>query len=243
MNVNPDYGVEDVQAFAKMCDDPSPGSAIHATQPPPSPLPTPAVDQNYENQEQIKVINLANGARFNVVHNGNDFGWWRTWGQAHYVPVPPLGPGDTIEIKQRMCPADADSPTGTSTTEPCSALPAPEVGPVQDGDQHVVMTDQVPGAIIKVYGGDFTKIGEGTGVVVALVRPVAFGETLYVTQSLGGCTSPTTRTVDSAVREPALAGQPCRPGPVPCGPHHLRRRYGRRGRHNLYRQGHGLLPG
>lgn len=208
VNVNPDYGTEDVQAFASLCDDRSPGSVVHPTQPPPSPLPTPAVDQTYENQEQIRVVNLANGARFNVVHEGNDLGWWRTWGGAHFVGLGPLAAGDVIEIKQRMCPGDPESPTGTTTTQPCSALTAPKVGPVQAGDQAVTMVEQVPGAIIRVYGGDQSEIGEGSGPVIALVRPVEHGETLSVTQSLGDCTSSTARRVPVRCVNPPWAYDP-----------------------------------
>ncbi|MGF1599109.1 MAG: hypothetical protein ACFCVK_19675 [Acidimicrobiales bacterium] len=208
VNVDPDYGTEDVQAFASLCDDRSAGSALHPTQPPPSPLGEPAIDTNYENQEQIRVVNLANGARFNIVHNGTDLGWWRTWGGAHFVALGPLGAGDTVEIKQRMCPGDPDSPTGSSTTQPCSALPAPKAGPVQDGDQNIVITEQVPGAVVKIYGGDLVKIGEGTGPVIALVRPVAHNETLYLTQSLGDCTSSTTRTVDGGCVNPRWRADP-----------------------------------
>ncbi len=59
------YGLgQSVRAWASLCDDPSPPSLEHITQPPPSPLPTPAFDPVYEGQEQIRITGLANGARF-----------------------------------------------------------------------------------------------------------------------------------------------------------------------------------
>ena len=208
VNVNPDFGrPEDVQAFASLCDDPSPGSVIHPTQVPPSPLPTPSVDQTYDSQEQIRIVGLVNGARFNLVRNGTDLGWWRTWGGRHLVGLAPLAPGDTLEVKQRLCLSDPDSGTGTTTTEPCSSLPAPKVGPVQDGDEVVTVTEQVPGAVIKVYGG-LVKIGEGTGSLIGLIRPVAHGETLNVTQTLGACTSSTARQVQVGCVDPPVAADP-----------------------------------
>src|SRR5437867_3465493 len=44
VDVTPDYGLgQEVRAWAMMCKDPSPPSVAYDTNPPPNPLPTPAI--------------------------------------------------------------------------------------------------------------------------------------------------------------------------------------------------------
>jgi hypothetical protein len=196
VNVNPDYGLnQKVRAWAQLCKDPSPPSEEHVTIPPPSPLPAPAIDPTYAGAEQIRITSVVNGARFDVTRNAAAAGTYRTWGGAHLVDVsPPVSAGDVFSVTQRMCPGDPSSNPGVTTGQPCSALPAPKVYPVQAGDTQVIITEKVPGSIIQVYRGT-KKVGEGGGVIIPLTVTVADDDVLYVLQILGTCIGATVREV------------------------------------------------
>lgn len=188
VNVTPDYGLgETVRAWAEMCKDPSPPSEAHLSVMPPNPLPAPGIDPAYADSQQIRINNLVNGARFELSRNGTSLGVRRTWGYAHLVGLsPPLVAGDTLKVTQRMCPGTPDSPPGDVVVQPCSALPAPEVAPLEGGAEHATVTVMVPGATIKVYLNG-VKVGEGGGPVVLLSQPVKLGDTVHVLQAVGTC--------------------------------------------------------
>ena len=209
VNVNPDYGLNQrVRAWAELCRDPSPPSREYVTQPPPNPLPTPAIDPAYDDGEQIRITNLVNGARFTIDRGGSLIGPYRTWGYAHLVGLsPPLSAGETIAVTQQMCPSDPASDPGKTDVLPCSALPAPKVAAIQVGDTVVVLTEWVPGAQIKVFGG-MQKIGDGGGAVVALTRPVQEGETIYVYQVLGDCEGSTVTGIQPGCVAPPVGANP-----------------------------------
>lgn len=209
VNVNPDYGLgQSVRAWASLCDDPSPPSLQHITQPPPSPLPTPAFDPVYERQEQIRITSLANGARFKLYRNGVDQGTWRTWGQVHLVGLsPPFSASETLTCTQTLCPGDPPSPEGKTEVEPCSELPAPVIAPVQAGDTSITVLNAVPGARIQVYRNGI-EIGDSSGSVILLSQPVERGDVLYVIQSVGNCVSDTARVVEVRCVAPPVGGDP-----------------------------------
>jgi hypothetical protein len=209
VNVSPDYGAgQSVRAWASLCDDPSPPSLEHVTQPPPSPLPTPAFDPVYEGQEQIRITGLANGARFKLYRDGVDQGSWRTWGQAHLVGLsPPFSAGETLACTQTLCPGDPPSPEGKTEVEPCSQLPAPIIAPVQAGDTSLRVLNAVPGARIQVYRNGI-EIGDSSGSVILLSQPVQHGDVLYVIQSVGNCVSDTARVVEVRCVAPPVGGDP-----------------------------------
>ena len=190
VNVNPDYGAdEEVRAWFEMCEDPSPPSERHQTQDPPSPLPTPTFDPFYQDGEQVTVRSIVNGARVTLARGGTDIGTSRCWGGGLRWGVdPPCTDGESFEATQRMCPGDPPSGSGSSSAQPCSDLPAPEVGPVQYGDDRITLVDFVSDAVINVYAS-FQHIGSGSGPTVLLSRPIAYGETVYVEQVLGACRS------------------------------------------------------
>lgn len=190
VNVTPDYGLgETVRAWAMMCKDPSPPSLAYNTIAPPAPLPAPGIDPAYEGAQQIRINNLVNGARFEVSLNSASLGVRRTWGYAHLVDLPaPLGSGDTLSVVQRMCPGEPPSPPGITVVLPCSALPAPQVAPIQCGDSSVTITQMAAGATVKVYINN-VKAGEGGGPVVTLNAAVKHGDTVHVLQITGKCVS------------------------------------------------------
>jgi hypothetical protein len=190
VDVNPDYGLgQVVRAWASLCQDPSLPSVAYTTIPPPNPLPTPAIDPAYQGTRQIRITNLVNGARFELSLNGSSLGVWRTWGYAHLVGLPaPLSTGDVLSVVQRMCPGNPASNPGGTTVLPCSALPAPQVAPIQCGDTAVTITQMASGATIKVYR-NHVKAGEGGGPVVLLDHAVAHGDVIDVVQVVGTCVS------------------------------------------------------
>jgi hypothetical protein len=188
VNVAPDYSLgQVVRAWFELCGDKSPPSLAHEAGPPPSPLPGPTVETVYDGGQQIRIVNLVNGARFDLLRNGVNQGTWRTWGGAHLVGLSPaLSAGEVLEVVQRMCPGDPEGVGDPTTVEPCSRLPAPKVDPIQVGDQFVRVTDYEPGAILKVYV-NLSKVGEGGGPVVVLLQPVQAGDVVHVEQVLGTC--------------------------------------------------------
>ena len=190
INVTPDYGLgQEVRAWAEMCNDPSPPSIAYNTVAPPLPLPTPAIDPAYEGTQQIRITNLVNGARFEVSLNGASLGIWRTWGYAHLVGLAaPTTAGDVISVVQRMCPGDPPSDPGDTTVLACSALPAPQVAPIQCGDTGVTITQMASGATIKVYR-NHVKAGEGGGPTVLLNHAIEHGDVIDVLQTTGTCVS------------------------------------------------------
>lgn len=209
VNVKPDYSLgQSVRALASLCDDRSPPSLEHVTQPPPSPLPTPAFDPVYEGQEQIRITGLANGARFKLYRQGVDQGTWRTWGHASFVGLSPsFSAGEMLTCSQTLCPGDPPSPEGETEVEPCSELPAPVVAPVQAGDISITVVNAVPGARIQVYRNGI-EIGDSAGSVILLSQPVEHGDVLHVIQSLGNCVSETARVVEVRCVAPPLGSDP-----------------------------------
>ena len=209
VNVNPDYGANQaVRAFASLCNDPSPPSQLHQTQEPPSPLPSALVEEIFDGGSQMTVIGLVNGARFNVLRNGNDLGTWRTWGQRHLVGLSPsVTAGETLSVTQRMCPDAPSSDPVDTTVQPCSSLPAPTVAPIQDGATSVTLLQFVPDAVIKVYV-NLVKRGESGGPVVLLSSPVQHGDTVHVRQIVGHCVGQTAQEVKSLCVAPPVTGNP-----------------------------------
>jgi hypothetical protein len=209
VNVHPDYGAhQDVRAFAELCADPSPPSQLHQTQEPPSPLPSAVVENVYDGGSQITIIGLVNGARFDVIRNGIDLGTWRTWGQRHLVGLnPALAAGETLAVTQRMCPGEPSSTPVDTPVNPCAALPAPTVAPLQDGATSVTLLTFVPDAVIKVYV-NLVKRGEGGGPIVQLASPVKHGDTVHVRQIVGACAGQTAQEVKSLCVAPPVTGDP-----------------------------------
>jgi hypothetical protein len=209
VNVTPDYGLgETVRAWASMCKDPSPPSEAYVTVAPPNPLPAPAIDPVYEGTEQIRITNLVNGARFELSRNGASLGVWRTWGYAHLVGLsPPLTTGELLRVTQRMCPGNPDSPPGDGTVLPCSALPAPQVAPIQGGATTVTIIQMASGATIKVYV-NLVKAGEGGGPVVVLNAPVKHGDVVHVIQVIGTCVSQYAQEIKVQCVAPPVSADP-----------------------------------
>ncbi len=188
VNVAPPYGLgQSVIAFASLCNDPSPPSGVQIAQPPPAPLPVPGFLPVYAGGQQVTVTNVVNGALVTLSRNGIVQFSFPSWGYRHLVSLnPPFSAGETLSATQELCPGQPPSGSGTITVQPCSALPAPGVEPVQAGDTSVILSSFVSDARIKVYVNGAKK-GDGSGPVVQLSQPVAGGDTVDVLQVLGTC--------------------------------------------------------
>ncbi|MCP4380878.1 MAG: hypothetical protein GY798_05560 [Hyphomicrobiales bacterium] len=208
VNVNPDYSLgQVVRAHYQLCDDPSAPSEASTAGPPP-PLPRPDVPDPVESGEKLWIGNIVNGARVTVWRGTTELVTYRCWGYALEIGLsPPFTPGERFEAVQRMCPSDPPSPTGTGTVQPCSALGAPGVAPVQLGDQHIHVTDFHPGAVIEVYVNLVHK-GTGTAPIVGLDDPIAFGDVIHVGQVVGTCVGQTVLELDPVCVAPPVGRDP-----------------------------------
>ena len=188
VNVSPPYGLgQKVRAWFELCKDPSPASIEHITQSPPLPLPMLTFDPIYEGGQQVTVRNVVNGAKVTLYRNGVHVGTWPCWGYALTISgLSPFSNGETFSATQSLCPGDPPSPPGEGVVQPCASLPAPQVAPVQAGDDRITLTQFVPDAIIKVYLNGIL-VGASGGPVVLLSKKVSHGDTLDVVQDLYGC--------------------------------------------------------
>jgi hypothetical protein len=177
-------------------------------QPPPLPLLPPGFGQIYEKSTQIAVTGVVNGGHFSLSRNGGPLGTFLTWGQRHLVGVnPPCTTADTFSAVQRLCPGDPSSPPGKTGVLPCSSLPAPQIGPVQDGDGSIVVTSSATGAVIQVYVNG-QKRGEGGGPVVVLNKPIGHGDVIDVVQNVGSCQGHTAQQVTAMCVAPPEVPDP-----------------------------------
>lgn len=220
INVQPPYDTgQHVRAWAELCNDPSPPSLEQIVQSPPLPLPVPGFDPIYAGGTELVVNTIVDGARFTLSRNGLLVGTFACWGGRCRVGLnPPFQVGETFSATQELCPADGPSGSGTGTVQPCSALPAPQVGAVQDGDTQIVITQFVPGSEIKVFVNN-VKTGDGSGPVVALTAPVPHGATIDVWQILGTCAGSTVQEVISHCVAPPVVGYPAALDLFPVGTH------------------------
>lgn len=209
VNVSPDYGLgQEVRAWFELCGDPSPPSAKEITQQPPSPPPAPVVDPVYEGGTQVTVGNIVNGAKVTLYRGGALQGTWPCWGGSISIGgLSVFGAGETFSATQQMCPGDPPSTHGDGTVQPCSALPAPGVGPIQAGDQRVTLTSFVPDASIRVFRNG-VLVGLGSGPIVNLTQTIRKGDTIIVIQDLRACASQYATQVIVGCIDPPFAGNP-----------------------------------
>jgi hypothetical protein len=220
VNVDPFYGHNaPVRVYAMLCGDPSPASVLHVAQPGASPLSAPGFELPYESGTQLVVTGMAPGARFTLHRNGSPVVVdGRTWGVRHFVGIdPPFAVKESFLATQRLCDHDPPSPPGSVSVAPCSELPAPVPGPLQDGDSTIVLMEFVPDAHIRVWRNS-RLVGEGSGPVVSLNEPVFDGDTVHIAQDLpGGCQSQFVWEMSPKCVDPPYGSDPAGPDLFPVG--------------------------
>jgi dienelactone hydrolase len=220
VNIAPPFATgQRVRAWATLCADPSPPSVEHEVQGAPAPLSAPGFEPIYEGGDVLVVNGVVNGARFTVSRNSAVVGTFACWGGRCQVGLnPPFAAGEAFTATQELCAGDGPSPPGTGVVQPCSALPAPEVWPVQDGDTQVVLTSFVAGSEIRVFVNN-VKVGDGSGPVVALIAPVPHQATIHVWQILGACEGATVQELTARCFTPAAGPDPSSLNLFPVGTH------------------------
>jgi hypothetical protein len=220
VNVSPAFGTgQHVRAWATLCNDPSPPSADQIVQMAPGSLPMPGFEPIYEGGTDLVVNNITDGARFTLSRNAAPVGTFGCWGGSYKLSLnPPFAAGETLSATQELCASNGSSPPGTGITQPCSALPAPQVAPIADGATQVVLTAFVAGSEIRVFVNG-AKTGDGSGPVVVLTAPVPHGATIDVWQILGTCFGRTVQETKSLCMAPPLAEDPSALDLFPVGTH------------------------
>ncbi len=201
---------QQVVAVGSLCGEETPPSAPVTAQARPPSLPAPTIDPPIAGAELVVVRDLVHGATFEISRNGTVEGSWGSPGDACHVVVAPLDEGDVLTVWQRLCPGDPTSPEGSTTVQPCSALGAPDVAPVEAGDEVVRLLDFVPGTRVKVFLSG-VKRGDGSGPVVRLSRKVRLGETIHLLQEVGPCVSQWVRELKVRCVAPPIGEDPTGP--------------------------------
>jgi hypothetical protein len=218
INVSPDYnGSQEVVAWSELCHDPSPPSAVEMSQLHSVPLATPVFESAQEGSSQLVLNALANGARFTIQRSGVDLGTFRTWGGRTIINLgSPIGASEPFESVQWLCRGDGTSDPGRTTSTPCSALRAPTVAPIQDGDMSVTLIDYIPDARIKVFV-NLSKKGDGSGPVVMLSDVIQHGDTVHILQIVGTCVGSTVQEIHAACVAPPVGENPSNRNLFPVG--------------------------
>lgn len=167
-----------ITARASFCGRDTEVSAAVTTEPAPSPLATPVIEGAVDGAKQIAFGSIHNGAVVHVSVKGSAVGSWPCYGDRLTITLSgPLATGDVVQATQSLCSGQPSSAPGTTTTQPCSALPPPIPESAQRGDTSITITNSHPSGIIEVYA-DGQKIGEGAGSVIALTHPLEGGQSL-----------------------------------------------------------------
>jgi hypothetical protein len=217
-NVSTPNGTGDViTARATFCGRDTEVSAPVTTEPAPSPLATPIIEGAVDGAQQITIGAIHNGAVVHVSVQGAAVGSWPCFGGRLVVTLPgALATNDEVRATQSLCSGQPPSPPGTTTTQPCSALPPPIPESAQRGDTSITISNAHPSGIVEVYA-DGQKIGEGAGSVIALTQPLEGGQSLALISRVGACTSTLAWTLDVACVDPPVVPDPASIDVFPIG--------------------------
>lgn len=218
VNVSPSYGLgQNVIAFTQLCKDVGPPSATVVSQAGPSPMPTLGFQPVYNGSEQCVITGVVTGATITLSRNGIVQFSFPSFGTTHTVGLtPPLSSGETLSATQVLCKGDTPSNPGDTTVLPCSALPAPEVEPIQTGATSVTCTTFAPDAEIKVFVNG-VKRGDGSGPVITLSSAVKAGDTVDVWQIVGTCKGKTVQELTVQCVAPPIGADPSHRNLFPVG--------------------------
>lgn len=192
------FEVDDVfVAEASMCQLTSPPSVSVLAQSAPADITVPIVSPPlpFAGQELMNFENLTHGARTRMDLSGDSteigFDWpldkRRNFDIAKTIGRT-LSASDNWTLEHTLCGK-------TTTTEPlrgevvCSDLSAPAIEiPVADMTS-VLLIDAVPGARVRIYDSSNEEIGDSSGDIINLSRPLVSSEVITAIQQVGDCIS------------------------------------------------------
>jgi hypothetical protein len=191
-----DFG-DKFSAEYELCGDSSPRSSppeVAVAAPPSVPAPKLEPPQTYAGQELVTMSNLLHGS-LGILDVGGfgqvaQFSTAISWMPDINVAAGlgrPLQSGDTLQGMQSLC--DKGPPTDLPPTTGCKELPPPRIRHPHIGDTIVIVTDSVPGANVRITTSLGEELGDGSGILIALKRPITTTDVLLVVQQVGECTS------------------------------------------------------
>lgn len=138
----------------------------------------------------------------NVVAYGNASVPYNAWRADVTGPLAgPVQANDDIVPIQGLCGVFSGDPD-LPPPRPCNAESlVPRIAPPFAGDQFVLVTESVPGSIVRVFVGA-TELGNGSAHTINLDRPLLAGEVVLVTARLTGPPACTTNRAFSIVVQP-----------------------------------------
>jgi hypothetical protein len=210
INVTPAYSLnQHAIAHYELCHDQSPPSVESIAGNPPNPPPMLTIDPVFAGGQSVTVRNVVNGAKVTLYRGGANQGTWPCWGGSIVLNglAPTFGAGEIFTATQQMCPGDPPSNPGTGTVQPCSSLPAPQIGPVQGGDTRIIVVSCLPDAIVKVFVNG-VEVGASGPPVVNLSTTLKKGDTVIVVQDLAGCKGQSALQVKVACVDPPVGQDP-----------------------------------
>lgn len=177
-------------ADQRLCADTSKPSGDEVAVAEPAPLPAPVAKPlpPVSGQRLITVENLPHGALTEVT--GGGAGLLSSFSTAvSFMPeidvASALGralqPGDGLAVTATLCTSVKGDPFEVA---PCRDLPPPEIAQPFVGDVSVTVLTSVPSARVLVFDASAAEIGDGSGALVGLSRPLVQGDVLTVTQEL-----------------------------------------------------------
>jgi len=184
------------KAQIQMCpgEPPSPWSAGVRAVPAPATIPpaTFVPARIFAGQELISLTDLTNGSHTKLMVSGMNAGGFTTpisW-FPNYDLKSAIGRAlnlfDSVSARQGLC--EMGPITTIQQSSPCTDLPAPRIEQAIPGARFVIVADSVPGARVRVYDASGAEIGDGSGSVILLSRPLVVGDMLTVVQQVGECT-------------------------------------------------------
>lgn len=102
---------------------------------------------------------------------------------------PAFAAGERLLASQRLCAGSGETQMQASPAQDCSALPAPRIRVPLVGNNYVAVIEAVPGARIRAYDNSNVELGDGSGTVIILRRPLTGADTITVVQQIGDCNS------------------------------------------------------
>lgn len=170
------------------------------------PAPTFNPQRAFEGQRLISIGNLTSGARTQFGASGANAGlldspisWWNDFNLSSTLGRA-LTAGDTVNAQSALC---VKAPPVDISVSTCGGLPAPRIeAPIIAGVTAVVVAQAQPGARIRVLDANGAEIGNGSGTVINLSRPLVAGEQIFAIQELGACRSRTAHLLTVQVVKP-----------------------------------------